>query len=207
MKFLRISRNIILALKFLTIAGLFISSTAILFYPESVHSYNWAGFSLVPENENLLKDYEGIDLQFKPDPNIETYLVIERTEVRMDGILPNMRIGIWAFLVGLCLTMYFILVQVDRMIRSVQNGNPFNHENVKGIYFLAMLLACIPMLERFFRAWQKHWIKTNFEMEGITFLNESSDLIPWLIPVILLVTIGKMLEMGRELKQEQELTI
>ncbi len=207
MKFIGISQNIILALKFLTITGFLIASVAILFYPETIHSYNWAGFSLVPENEDLLKDHEGIDLQFKPDPSIETYLVIERTEVRMDGILPNMRLGIWAFLVGLCLTMYFILTQVDRMIESVQNGNPFNHQNVKGVYFLAMLLACFPLLERFFRIWQKHWIKTNFEMEGITFLNESSDLIPWLIPVILMITIGKMLEMGRALKQEQDLTI
>ena len=207
MKFLRISQNIILALKFFTIAGLLISSVTILFYPEAIHSYKWTGFSMVPENENLLKEHEGIDLQFKPDPSIETYLVIERTEVRMDGILPNMRIGMWAFLAGLCVTMYFILFQVDRMIQSVQKGNPFNHQNVKGIYFLAALLACFPMLERFFRVWQKHWIQTHFEMEGISFVNESSDLIPWLIPVILLVTIGKMLEMGRELKQEQDLTI
>ncbi|MBX2872624.1 MAG: DUF2975 domain-containing protein [Saprospiraceae bacterium] len=207
MKFLRVSRNIILALKFLTIAGLLISSIMILFYPETIHNYNWAGFSLVPENEDLLKDYEGIDLQFKPDPSIESYLVIEKTQVRMDGILPNMRMGIWVFLVGLCLTWYFILMQVDRMIKSVEDGNPFNQGNVKGIYFLAMLLACFPMLERFFRVWQKHWIKTSFDMEGIVFVNESSDLIPWLIPVILLVTIGKMLEMGRELKQEQDLTI
>lgn len=49
-------------LKFLIIVGLFISFIVIFFYLESIYSYNWVGFLLVLEDENLLKNYEGIDL-------------------------------------------------------------------------------------------------------------------------------------------------
>lgn len=207
MKFLRVSRNIVLTLQFLTIASMFIGSITLLFYPDTIRTYKWVGFSLLPENRDLLKNYEDIDIRFKPDPEIEAHLVIEQTQVQMNGILPEMRVGLWIFFILFGGLLYIILSQLGRMIKSVEDGDPFNSWNVKRIYFLTILLACFPLLGRAFRYWQKYWIKANFEMEGVFFSNEPFELLPWLLPVILLATVGKIIEMGMEIKKEQELTI
>lgn len=207
MKFLKISRNIILALQFLIIATMFVGTVTLLFYPDSIRKYNWIGFSLIPENENILKESEEIEIRFKPDPEIQTQLLIRETQVQMDGIPSNMRVTLWVVFTIFSLIMFFILMQLNRMIKSVEENNSFSPSNVRRIYTLAIMLASFPLIGQIFKYLQRKWVMANFEWEGIILVKEPTEYLPWFLTAILLATIGKIVEQGRELKQEQDLTI
>lgn len=207
MKFLRISRNIILALQFLTIATLIFGSTMLLLYSDTIRKYEWVGFTLLPENENILAESGEIDISFKLDPAIDTDIMVAETYIRMQGLPPNLKMTIWLFFTILGGIGYIMLMQLGRMIKSVEEGNPFNRWNVRRIYSLAILLAALPIIGRFFKALQKNWLLSNFEMEGVIIVNQPTDFLPWFLTAILVATIGKILEMGIEIKKEQDLTI
>ena len=207
MKFLRISRNIILVLQFLTIATMFVGTITLLFYPDSMRKYEWVGFSLLPEDEDILQNSKDIEIRFKPDPSIDTQLLIKETQVQMDGILPRMRLTLWVVFSVFSLIIFFILMQLGKMIKSVDEGDSFSLTNIRRIYSLAITLASFPIISNLFKYLQEKWVLANFELKGIILVKVPTEYLPWFLTAILLVTIGKILEQGRNLKQEQDLTI
>ncbi len=196
MKFLRVSRNIVLALQFLTLVSVLLGSTMLIFHSETIRKYNWGGLTFLPQNERVLEDCGEIDIRFIPDPNIDVHLVINETSVQMNAPLPQWRFTIWVFFITLNAIVYIILMQLGRMIKTVEDGDPFNKWNIKRIYFLAILMASFPVAGRILGYLYQQWLTANFQVEGLVLSTQSSDFIPWLLSAILLATIGKIVERG-----------
>lgn len=207
MNFLTISRNLLMALQFVSVTGLLFSTFFMIASPQSITTYNWGGLLLVPENTNILKESGEVMIAFKPDPSINTKLIVTETSIQMDGIIPELRVSFIILFIIIGIIWIIVVEQIRKMVESVADRNPFTHWNVRRIYTLAIASAAVPVIGTGFHFLNKAWIQTNFDFSGLVLQDFSLNISPWFLTAVLLFTIGKIIESGIEIKQDQDLTI
>ena len=163
--------------------------------------------ALIPENQNLLDINSDIAITFKGDPDLAIELIIAETSIRLENGLVHIRNGLLAAFTLLCGLLVFGLEQLKRMINTVKDGHPFIRINVWRIYILATLFFCFPLMAKFGFYLVQKWILKNFEYSGLTVHDQSLNMLPWFIGGVLLLTIGKIMEQGIKIQEEQDLTI
>lgn len=207
MNFLTISRNLLMALQFLSVISLIFGTFFMIASPQSVTTYNWGGLSLVPENDNILQESGEVMITFKPDPSIDSKLIVTETSIQMDGIIPELRVSFIILFVIIGSLWIIVVEQVRKMVESVADRNPFTRWNVRRIYVLAVASAAVPAISTGFHFLNKAWIQTNFDFSGLVLQGFSLNISSWFLTAVLLFTIGKIIESAIEIKQDQDLTI
>lgn len=207
MNFLTISRNLLMALQFLSVISLIFGTFFMIASPQSITTYNWGGLSLVPENDNILQESGEVMITFKPDPSIDSKLIVTETSIQMDGIIPELRVSFIILFVIIGSLWIIVVEQVRKMVESVADRNPFTRWNVRRIYVLAVASAAVPAISTGFHFLNKAWIQTNFDFSGLVLQGFSLNISSWFLTAVLLFTIGKIIESAIEIKQDQDLTI
>lgn len=207
MNFLTISRNLLLALQFLSVISLIFGTFFMIASPQSVTTYNWGGISLIPENDNILQESGEVMINFKPNPSINSKLIVTETSIQMDGIIPQLRVSLIVLFITIGILWIIVVEQVRKMVESVADRNPFTRWNVRRIYILAVASAAVPAISTGFHLLNKAWIQTNFDFSGLVLQGFSLNISSWFLTAVLLFTIGKIIESAIEIKQDQDLTI
>lgn len=162
---------------------------------------------ILPENDNILANTGEIAVTYKKDPNVKVTLEIEETAISVRGVqlITNQTVIIIA-IIFLSISI-FGLEQLRRMVKSAERGHPFTRANIRRIYTLSAIFFSFPFLIAIGNYFLTKWIMSNFEFSGVTIQNTSSMHISWFIVAAFLLTIGKIVEKGIEMKEEQALTI
>jgi len=168
--------------------------------------FNLSNLQLIPTDPNLLNHYEDHSVTLKGLPNEKVELMITETAIRVKEtqlfLFPMLIIGLVFLVLGLVM-----LEMIRRMVKTVQQGDPFVKNNVMRINILGTIFLLVPLSTRFMYTGLDRWIKSNIEFTGLELQKSSISGLPWLLGGFLLFTIGKIILEGIKIKEEQSLTI
>lgn len=163
------------------------------------------GLSFLPENSEIKS--EDVSIAFKADPAVTTRVFISETQIHLENGFSYIRTS-FIIVVILCFGLsIFGLEQLKKMINTVEAGDPFIRTNVWRIYILATLFFLTPLVIKLCFYFMHNWALTNFEFSGLVLRKQAVNYVPWMVAGVLLLTIGKIMEQGIKLREEQELTI
>ena len=97
--------------------------------------------------------------------------------------------------------------QLRKMIVSALSENPFNRTNAKRIYIIASLFLLYPTLEYAKRWIISLWMNSKIELIGLEWSLNMKYELPFFLMGVFLITIGKIMEGGVEIQEEQKLTV
>ncbi|MGB3585642.1 MAG: DUF2975 domain-containing protein [Tunicatimonas sp.] len=167
----------------------------------------FSGFSFVPEDQKVINEVESISIAFKKDLTIAPKILVSETIIRLEDGGESFRTGIISLSILFVILAVFGLEQLKRMIKTVELGTPFVRINVWRIYILSTLFFLVPLMENINSYLQERWFISNFEFSGMMLKDDSMGFTPWFIAGVLLLTIGKIMERGIKIQEEQDLTI
>ncbi len=165
-----------------------------------------SNLTLVPDDADLLNNYTDIRLQLKDDPALQPQLLITETKIKVENT-SLFQFPIIVLLLFLGAFSFTVLEQLRRMVKTVEEGNPFVTSNVRKIQVLAVLFMLVPVLSKILLEMMDAWIRATFEFEGLVLQESSMSAYPWIFTGFLFLTIGKIISEGIALREEQELTI
>ncbi|MFY0599255.1 MAG: DUF2975 domain-containing protein [Cyclobacteriaceae bacterium] len=161
----------------------------------------------MPEERDIIVSSDEVYISFPKDDNVKPKVVIEKTKLYLENAVGHMRIPSFIILSLVMAVLIFGLEQLKIMIRTVEAGNPLIRSNVWRIYILASLLFLFPLASKLSGYLSRKWVMNNFEFSGVRLLSSEVNMVPWFLSGILLITLGKIIEKGIEIKNEQDLTI
>ena len=169
-------------------------------------SLGLSGLTLVPEDPDILLNYEDVSLRLKNDSLQQPALIITETKLKLEQA-SFLKFHIVIMIIAIGLFSVTILEQMRRMIKTVEDGDPFIRSNVWRINLLGTLFMLIPIVAKLILRLEYNWIESSFDFKGLIIRPVSIPNYPWIIMGFLLLTIGKIIAEGIKLKKEQELTI
>ena len=113
----------------------------------------------------------------------------------------------WTFLVTVNVFTLIGVEQLRKMIVSALSENPFNRTNAKRIYIIASLFLLYPTLEYAKRWIISLWMNSKIELIGLEWSLNMKYELPFFLMGVFLITIGKIMERGVEIQEEQKLTV
>ncbi|WKN43704.1 DUF2975 domain-containing protein [Tunicatimonas pelagia] len=179
----------------------------------------YSGISFLPEDQKIINGSESVSIVFKKDPTVSPEILISETEILLEMEVPMFGVNIIYLAILPVFLAILGLEQLKRMIKTVESGTPFVRINVWRIYILSTLFFLVPLIANLSSYLQKRWFIANFEFSGMILKDNSTDFLsmivegisfdfsPWFVPGVLLLTIGKILEQGIKIQEEQDLTV
>ncbi len=170
-------------------------------------TFQITGLTLLPIEKDILNTSGAVKLTYLKDSSVNPKILISETKLQLEKGISSVRTGFIAFLIFLCAVTVFGLEQLKRMIKTVEKGNPFIRANVWRVYILSTLLFLVPLFAKVGYYLLERWFVANFEFSGLVIHDNSISYFPWMLGGVLLLTIGKIMEQGIKLHNEQALTI
>jgi hypothetical protein len=173
----------------------------------SIATLEISGLSFLPEDKGILDKSESVSITFKQDSTVSPKILVSATEIRLEDGIAYLRTSLIALVIFSGILAIFGLEQLKRMIKTVESGTPFIRTNVWRIYILSALFFLVPLIGKFCYYLQQRWFVSNFEFSGMILEDNSVNFFSWFLAGILLLTIGKILEQGIKIQEEQDLTV
>ncbi|MEM9672776.1 MAG: DUF2975 domain-containing protein, partial [Bacteroidota bacterium] len=167
----------------------------------------FSGISFLPEDQEIINKSESVSIAYKKDSTVSPKILVSETKIRVKNSITSFKaqaIYLGVFFAALAI---FGLEQLKRMIKTVETGTPFLRINVWRIYILSTLFFLVPLTANLGSYLQERWLISNFEFSGMVLEDNSINSFPWFMAGVLLLTIGKILEQGIKIQEEQDLTI
>lgn len=175
---------------------------------ESNSNFHIANIALIPTNNELTHLSPDISISAKANEHLKPALKVQNTTL---AIHPKaLTTFSWAFLGSIAFISSLWLLGLElliRIIKTTQESTPFTRMNIRKIYSLALILLAIPLAESLLYSLRDMWIIHNFDFAGLSLQPTSVSYMPWLIASIILLAIGKVMDYGIALQEEQALTI
>ena len=189
-----------------SIVGATFFGAAVLLTQQDDLDLSISNLALLPTDDNLLNYSNDLGITLKANPNLDAQLLIKKTTIRIeDASLFTEPVLVILLCVGIF--SMIILEQMRRMIKTVEEGNPFTKSNVWRITILGTMFLLVPVVARVLYIFYEKWIMNKFEFEGLTLASPSFTNLPWILAGFLFLTIGKILAAGIQLREDQDLTI
>ena len=208
--FLKIGKWVIIVMQFVAIAVPFLF-LLVSFSTNDDGVYDtplgFSNLSLVPEDSDVMQKLDNVSIAYRKGEQVETELTIEKTKINMRNGIGSLRIEIFVMFLIFCSLVALGLEMVKRIIKVTEKGNPFSHHNIQNIFILSILFFIAPIVVSIYHYLFGQWILSNFELTGLILAEQSVSYAPWITTSIVLFTIGKVIEQGIQMKEEQDLTV
>ena len=166
---------------------------------------------LIPTNTdyNLLSESKELQIKIKENSYQTAQLKPLRFQISLKSNENVLFFSLRVWLIGLIAVILLMIgtEQLRQMIKSAQTENPFNKLNVRRVYAIALLFIAFPTL-----LFGLRWIVSSLMDKHITLvglewsLSVKHDLMYYLMGVFL-ITLGKIMERGIEIQEENKLTV
>ncbi len=199
--FLNYFLKIIMIIMFLGVAfGVYIT----LF---EIDGYNLSGVVEVSkEKRDLLRSSEEVQLQLNYPEDSGSYLEISKLNLHLPLNSLGHRILLVLTIINYAGIVFWGLFHLRNLIKSAINGSPFTKENVVRFYIFSILMVSVPVIEFVFKLIVKNILTSRFEFIGLNILLDI-EYESWLLMGVLFYVIGRILDQGIRLQEDQALTI
>jgi hypothetical protein len=166
--------------------------------------------TLIPINPNYNLLSESKELQLEGSDDFKT---LELKPVKLEMRLkPNASTEMfdvitWTIAFVVIALVLFGIEQLRKMIVSARSGNPFTLLNARRVYSIAALFLIYPLLKYGQRSLVSFFMDQHISLVGLKWSNSIENELPYFPMGVFLITLGKILERGIELEEEQKLTV
>jgi hypothetical protein len=172
-----------------------------------IDGYNLSGVVEVSEEKrDLLRSSKDVQLQLNYPEDSGSYLEISELNLHLPLNSFEHRLLLVLTIITYSGVVFWGLFQLRFLIKSAIDGSPFTRDNVVRFNTFSVLMVSIPAIEFVFKLLVKNILTNRFEFIGLNILLDI-DYESWLLMGIFFYVIGRILDQGIRLQEEQALTI